>query len=264
VTVDWSRVEALQRTEIGRYTDQPEVTAHLDRRARMAALLPSAPALPVAVQLVNLFGQPAIPLDRRTLEPLGDPITTEDGLLDWWAERPVDHVGVATGPRGAWTMAAVKAETMQGWLDWLVGVAGVTSEYEDGYGRIAERKELRPYGRPGAVIWTSGGLPPSWASGVLRGNDLGYHQAAQILRERQRALDRGGWLLFAVPADEKGRLPRFAGKRLAADVHVLGDGAVVPVWSQARGGWTATLTGFPDATAETVAPPWFASILGAK
>jgi hypothetical protein len=267
MTVDWTSpaiVDAFSRRDLGLYSPQPDVAAQLERRARTAALTSTSPALPVAVQLVDMFGQQVIPTDRRTGEPTGSAIATVDGLLSHFEDRPVDHVAVATGPRGGWTLVAVEVATTQAWVDWLVGVSGVSWErkVEDGQTRI--EKDLRPVGQPGMVAWAGPDRAESWSSGALRGSDLDYHQAGEVLRERQRQRDRGGWVLFSVLADGRGRLPRFSGKRLVTGVKVMATGDLVPVYATRPGGWTLSLTGFPDGTLERACPPWFAAELGAR
>lgn len=264
MTVDWSAVEALQRTEIGAYSPQPGVDAFLARRARMAALALLSPALPVAAQLVDVFGQAVLPTDRRSGQPTGNAIGTVEGLLDWWEERPTDHAAIATGPRGGWTLVAVECSTTQRWVDWLIEVSGVVTERAVEDHQVRAEKSLRSVGQAGMVFWEGPDRAESWSSGVLRGSDLGYRQAGEVLRERQRARDRGGWALFSVLPDERGRLPRFAGKRLAQGVKVVPTGDAVPVYATRPGGWRLVLAGYPDRTVEAACPPWFVRELGGR
>ena len=268
MTVDWRQVEALDRVNIGMHgleQSQPDVVAHLALRARLDEVGQTAPALAVASTVVATFNCPVVPLHKRTLEPVGEALATLDALCDWYSERPTDAAGVTTGPRGSWTLVGVHAESWQQWLQgWLLPLIGVTGEYQDGDGLTKERKDLRPYGRVAYIPWQAPEQTSAWTSGVLRGSDLGYRQARELLVERERANDAGGWGLLSVLPDDRGRLAKFTGKRLAEGVQVLADNATVPVYATRRGGWTLNLTGFPDTAPETVAPPWFASTLGAK
>jgi hypothetical protein len=271
VSVNWRSpdlADALSRVNIGAHGlehAQPDVVEHLAQRARLAEVAADAAAMAAASMVVGTFHTPVVPLERRTLEPAGEALATLDALCDWYSERPRDAAGVATGPQGReWTLVGVHVESWQGWLEWLVGVASVVESYADSYDRQTERRDLKPYGRPAYVPWTAPTQASAWTSGVLRGQDLGFRQARELLVAHGRENDAGGWVLLSVGADDRGRLPKFPGRRLADGVQVLADGAVVPVYAARPGGWEAVMAGFPDTAPEAVAPGWFARELGAR
>jgi hypothetical protein len=160
-------------------------------------------------------------------------------------------------------LVGVAIASVAGWIGWLHEVAGTATEYLDGDDRVQLRRDLRPVGVPGAVLWQAAAQPQSaWASPVLQGREV--NQAGQVLRERQQSRDQGGWLVFRVGPDERGRMARFSGRRLSSEVHVLADRSAIPVWSSAPGGWVLTLVGWPEQTEEAAAPPWFIERLGGR
>jgi hypothetical protein len=263
VSVNWRGPDvsdALARTNIGLYSQDAEVQRQLEERDRLAELATYAPAVTTASQLLGMFNQPTIPLHPKSLEPMDDrPLATVEAICDWFAERPRDHLGVVTGAG----LVGVAIASVAGWIGWLHEVAGTATEYLDGDDRVQLRKDLRPVGVPGAVLWQAQAQQQTaWASPVLQGREV--NQAGQVLSQRLQSRDQGGWLIFRVGPDERGRMPRFSGRRLSSEVHTLADRSAVPVWSSAPGGWVLTLVGWPGPTEEDLCPPWFVECLGGR
>jgi hypothetical protein len=263
VSVNWRGPDvsaALSRTNIGLYAQDAEVQRQLEERDRLAELATYAPAVTTAAQLLGMFNQPSIPLHPKSLTVMHDrPLATVEAICDWYAERPRDHLGVMTGAG----LVGVAISTVGGWQDWLLSVAGTATEYLDGDDRVQVRKDVRPYGVPGAVLWQAPTHhQTAWTSPVLQGREV--NQAGQVLGQRLASRDQGGWLIFRVGPDDRGRMARFPGKRLSSEVHVLADRSAVPVWSSAPGGWVLTLVGWPEQTEEAAAPPWFIEHLGGR
>jgi hypothetical protein len=261
--VDWTQpaiVDAFSRGQLGLYSQDEEVNRQLAERERLAELASYAPAVTTAAQLLGMFNQPTIPLHPKSLEPMDEqPLGTVEAICDWFAERPRDHLGVMTGAG----LVGVAISSVTGWLDWLhQSPAAVVSTYVDGSDKVLERKHVRPYGIPGAVLWQLPQQPTAWASPVLQGRAV--NQAGQLLAQRQQSRDQGGWLVFRVGPDDRGRMPRFSGRRLSSEVHVLADRSAVPVWSSAPGGWVLTLAGWPGPTEADLCPPWFVEVLGGR
>jgi hypothetical protein len=257
-SVDWTKVEALQRTDIGRFTVQPDIEESLRVRARYAALERICPALPAAHQVVGVFGCPVVPVDRRTGSPTAQPLATVEALLTHFEDRPHDHAAVQTGPRNGWSLVALQCSTWQGWMDWLVEHAGVSTERPLGDGRTQVERSLQHYGKPAPLVWTTAPVAV-FDFGVQVGAEADHQD--QLLRAYYRAADQGGWLLWAVSG---GRLPSFKPRELGHGVEVVGDGRLVPVWAADPDRGYLDLRGWPQLDPDAVAPPWLVSVLGGR
>jgi hypothetical protein len=264
VAVDWTSGqlgETMQRIGIGAFTDQPDVDAHMAQRARYAELEAYCPALPIAWTTLTILGQ-ALVICTPQLQPLGDPITDGEQLLDVLAETPRAAVGVLTGPRPGYCLVGVRCETWAALHGWLMDTTTTSYTVENSYEQQETRKVGRHCGKFGLVEFQQSARP-MMVTMAMTGRSI-RAQSEAFARMPSRS-DLGGWATWSAVADHKGRLPSFRARRLADGLETLPDGAVLPVWWRDAAGRVAVLESLPVNPEEGEgAPPWFASLLGGR
>jgi hypothetical protein len=264
VGVDWSQhADGMGRIGIGQYYDQPDVDRHLAQRARYAELESYCPALPIAWTTLTILGQPLV-ICSPQLQPLGDPITDGEVLLDVLAETPRAAVGTPTGSRGGYSIVAIRCETWAALHYWLMDNTTTSYTVENSYEQQETRKVGRDCGKFGLVQFQQS-AQPMMRSITLVGNSASVREQAVAFARQPARPDVGGWATFSAVPDHKGRLPSFKGRRLADGLQVLPDGGVLPVWWRDPGGRVAVLESLPvNPEGNEGAPPWFASLLGGR
>jgi hypothetical protein len=251
-----------------------ETTLSADARAELAEMQLSAqlsawnPAVASAVSLCERgIAIAATSGGEVTAEPLrtrGD-VVRHWGTVDSRGEylRLRNHVAVRTGRHGHFAIVAVSCDTWSQWAGWRDRECSEEITKVDDYGKRVTRTEPRGLGHCAALSWAP--PPPSEMeeSEVMLGQEMVTR--ADLRAARQRYGDRGGSLVWAVPADRAGRLPTFGGRELADGVTVLPDGELLAWTAPVRGdGSSLTAEGIPDASVATPMPAWLAHLFGAK
>lgn len=234
---------------------------------RQQALAERAPAASTAWQLVRGLKLPALPLHPTTLAPIGEAITDPLAVLEHWQGHPDHAVGIRLGAHRGGTVAlvGVQAGTWAAWRGWLRANA-VDERVRPWSDEDLARGELeqvgRPLGGPLIVRWQDPPRPVM-RSVTSKGNRQ-MNEGAEWLRRVNQGTDRGGWLVWTVPA-VGGRLPGLKHRQLAAGLAVLGTDEVVPLWAASSDGFVLRQDGsVRQANPVTDCPPWLLESFGAK
>ncbi len=227
----------------------------IDNLARVAP----AARVAAAVLLVGAGLRP-VPVNPETVAASAGPLADLQSVLDHFWARPGDGVGLATGPTESGDVLVAVRSTPAGWRDWLRTVAVITTEHEDGDGRLGVYERTLEIPPPCVARWHPA-EPVRVRTAVAFGR--------QELEDAGRALDsRNAPTGPALPTWSEARLWRIAvpagqrltvkGRTLHSGVELVAGGEVVPLWLR-RGCWQLSFTSLPAVEA---AVDWFVAARG--
>jgi hypothetical protein len=212
-----------------------------------------------------------VPISMRSFEPTAGPFSDSASIVDWYEAHPTDGAAVRTGDQGGWGLLGVRVKSWGGWSRWLQSDATDTVIRAFGeYDKPAAVRTLRPMGAATLVGWERAeDQDPhklGYVSPVTIGHEAGRQAALRGLLNVTTGPD-GGWYLWPVRADERGRLPSFRARSVNDELEVLPDNYPVPVAGVRQGLRLRTadrVLGRPDDSSVAWLPSWLADRFGAR
>jgi hypothetical protein len=252
----------------GGYQDTSPPDPDALTRESIRALEPVAPSAGVAAALLSVTAAHPVPLDRESLEPTGEPLTSLVAVDAHWRVNLTDGVGVRAGTHSNGSTTFALRGTLAALRGWLTEVGTEVNEVRGEHDQvISSSRTYRPTIPFVQIGWTA---PPSSGVRAITSFGAGLIEAEKQLRsnadDQERALAATAWLawtaaaVWTVAPDSQRRLV-VRSHRIAKGVDVVGEGEVIP-WHVRRGnGWTCAAPNVPIA-GDAPLSPWLADAVG--
>lgn len=245
------------------YADTGPADPEAATREAIRSLEPVAPSVGTAGALLTVASVPPVPVDRESLEPTADPLTSLAAVEQHYRARYTDGAGVRAGVQSNGSTIFAVHGSLGALRQFRAEVGTEQVEKVDERGRVTGAdRSYRPTSPFVTIRWSPPaalGAQTVSASGL--DVDRMHHHLRSNRRDTAEALEAPAWLAWTAAPDAEGKSLVVKSHKLGGGIEVVGAGGVVP-WHVVRGnGWTAAAQNMPIPDTEPISP-WLVAAVG--